>query len=208
MSGNLVALAELLATSHRLKSLATVGPNRAADVIRVALHFVRLQIRHASPQGHWDSGGRWYPTTKHRCCAGLREPSRQFPLGLLKHCCTAEHVSYDSGLPSVSGAVRSIGRCLANAGLNGRLPEGVSDEDIEAVILDAFVKAWSKLASPRCSWASSSELHRCTLAEVIEMRMAARIQEELKEETFEMAAVETAPPALSVPIRRTRSRLL
>ena len=45
------------------------------------------------PDGHFDRGGRWYPSEEERCacCEGIRSPSRAFPYSLLKHCSRKKH---------------------------------------------------------------------------------------------------------------------
>jgi hypothetical protein len=49
---------------------------------------------HYRPLGKRDSGGRWYPSADESCscCRPVREPSREYPQSLYKHCHTIKHI--------------------------------------------------------------------------------------------------------------------
>ena len=51
--------------------------------------------RERHPDGHFDNGGRWYPSDQEEqeCCKQIRWPSRRWPYSLLKHCRSIEHVA-------------------------------------------------------------------------------------------------------------------
>ena len=64
-------------------------------VLQAAYEYVRRQGRSAHPDGHFDSGGRWYPSEceEQPCCSGIRRPSRAWPYSLMTHCRTLPHVA-------------------------------------------------------------------------------------------------------------------
>ena len=75
-----------------------------ADVLEAARIFNRRKDMSETPQGTWGTGKfgnsrKWFPVAAERrsCCSGIREPSLNYPLTLLKHCCSAVHVAELAG---------------------------------------------------------------------------------------------------------------
>jgi len=64
------------------------------------VEYQARQNREAHPDGHFDRGGRWYPSEAERqvCCSSIRPPSRKWPYSLLKHCRSLCHVANLYGL--------------------------------------------------------------------------------------------------------------
>jgi len=50
--------------------------------------------RESHPDGIFDNGDRWYPSTKERqnCCDFIRAPSRNYPYSLMSYCRTKKHI--------------------------------------------------------------------------------------------------------------------
>jgi len=48
------------------------------------------------PLGRYDDHGRWYPSPFERCecCDRIKQPSKNRPLSILKHCRTRKHIEY------------------------------------------------------------------------------------------------------------------
>lgn len=53
-----------------------------------------------SPSGKTDKGGRWYPddSEERKCCKYIRQPSRDWPWSLYKHCGSIKHIKNDPQL--------------------------------------------------------------------------------------------------------------
>lgn len=69
-----------------------------------AAEFENIKNRKVRPKGRFDNGGRWYPDTTEvqPCCRNIRTPSRAFPLSLLTHCRSANHVATKFGVGRLS----------------------------------------------------------------------------------------------------------
>jgi hypothetical protein len=52
------------------------------------------QLRLQHPDGRFDDGGRWYPSSREfcSCCKDIRRPSRAYPMSLNTHCRTRKHI--------------------------------------------------------------------------------------------------------------------
>lgn len=52
------------------------------------------EIHRNFPPGSRDKAGRWYPSEKEKCscCEKIRDPSREWPWSLYKHCMTKRHI--------------------------------------------------------------------------------------------------------------------
>lgn len=64
--------------------------------------WLRLQNRDQHPEGKFDNGGRWYPSSEEQqeCCGAIRSPSRAHPYSYLVHCRSLEHVAHRYGIPA------------------------------------------------------------------------------------------------------------
>lgn len=73
--------------------------NEAADeagrVSAAARQYIARQAREEHPEGHFDTGGRWFPDQDERCfyCDLIRQPSRSWPYSLLIHARTMAHIA-------------------------------------------------------------------------------------------------------------------
>lgn len=56
--------------------------------------YYRRKERIDHPDGHFDGGGRWYPSEEERCecCDSIRGPSRRWPWSYMQHCRTKKHI--------------------------------------------------------------------------------------------------------------------
>jgi hypothetical protein len=98
-----------------------------------AVEYIMRRDRQRKPDGSGDRGGRWFPSTSERCwcCAYVRTPSRTWPLSLLKHCSSAEHVAALLGVDEDD--LRMLARLIDKARKDGR------EDDFQA---------WLTLARP------------------------------------------------------------
>ena len=57
--------------------------------------YRKRRDREEHPDGHFDSGGRWWPSESEErgCCKSIRSPSRRYPYSLLVHCRTLRHIA-------------------------------------------------------------------------------------------------------------------
>jgi len=64
-------------------------------VDQAAREYIARRDRRKHPLGHFDGGGRWYPSEDETrsCCATIRAPSRRWPYSLMLHCRTIRHVA-------------------------------------------------------------------------------------------------------------------
>lgn len=55
--------------------------------------YGKRDSRKTNPKGHFDKGGRWYPSSEERqpCCDNIRGPSRNHPYSYMVHCRTLKH---------------------------------------------------------------------------------------------------------------------
>lgn len=67
----------------------------SGEVLTAALEWRARQARRSKPSGRWDNGGRFYPSAEERrpCCAGVRDPSRNWPRSLWRHVLGYRHVA-------------------------------------------------------------------------------------------------------------------
>lgn len=59
-----------------------------------SITYLLRKNKQAWPDGHRDSGSRWYPSKAEQacCCHSIRQPSRSFPMSLQDHCQSLKHV--------------------------------------------------------------------------------------------------------------------
>jgi hypothetical protein len=68
--------------------------------IQAALRALEAFWTKRRSEGSTDRAGRWYPSRSElqECCSSIREPSRSWPLPLLKHCQTLAHIEAREGV--------------------------------------------------------------------------------------------------------------
>lgn len=116
------------------RNLAKLGIAQYTEPeIHAALRAVEAYWTGRRPQGTSDRGGRWYPSQAERrdCCDLIREPSRSWPLSLLKHCQTLAHIEAREG--ARHEVVRAVKKELKTLGLDPSTTPMASSEIEDAL---------------------------------------------------------------------------
>jgi hypothetical protein len=68
--------------------------NIQVNISDVDIVYKARQLRLQHPDGRFDDGGRWYPSSREfcSCCKDIRRPSRAYPMSLNIHCRTRKHI--------------------------------------------------------------------------------------------------------------------
>jgi len=84
----------------------------STNIKAAAEAYIARKSRAEHPDGTFDSARRWEPSDEERCdcCAYVRWPSRAWPLSLMKHCRSIEHVAnlFKVDVTELRRAVRKI----------------------------------------------------------------------------------------------------
>lgn len=83
------------------------------ELQKATQEYLDRQARAAHPQGHFDRGGRWYPSEAETqpCCSSIRSPSRAWPHSLNRHCRTIRHIArlFDISAADLRRAAKEVG---------------------------------------------------------------------------------------------------
>ena len=82
-----------------------------ATIEDAARAYIARQNRSQHPDGSFDGGGRWYPSSEERreCCGLVRSPSRAYPYSHMIHCRSVQHVAllYGFDVKELRQAIRA-----------------------------------------------------------------------------------------------------
>jgi hypothetical protein len=79
-------------TVEKTKNTAVIQNLDLNDPVKC---YINRNDRSNHPEGHFDSGSRWYPLKSENCecCKYIRVPSRAYPYRLQTHCRSITHIA-------------------------------------------------------------------------------------------------------------------
>lgn len=106
-------------------------------VWEAAVAYINLHSNGVYPLGHFDKGGRFYLAEQFDCCKAIRLPSRAFPLSMLHHGRSINHVATAYGISPL------LLRRAAVSIKSGRpiVTKGLSEDDLVQLMADALTLA-------------------------------------------------------------------
>ena len=82
----------------------------------IAIEWRRLKVGQIQPHGFKDAGGRWWPNFMLNCCLLIRPPSIAWPLSLINHCRSAEHLAakYEVDVKELKMEIKQLDKEIKN----------------------------------------------------------------------------------------------